>query len=177
LIIVLRIVALALIGATFLLNLGWRRRLIYVTLLILLMITGSIVAVSITDRSGSGFDSSPRASSSPTPAPIRGPDVPSFDSACREFRLAIREVDSGVLDEFAERQRKFDGIRANATFPGSPVSFLDLFNCYAIAVNEKLGTEELGTPPTTSDSDVGLQDRAIRRARDDMLSECRTRLG
>ena len=176
-IIVLRIVALALIGATFLLNLGWRRRLIYVTLPILLMITGTIMAVSITDRSGSDFDSSPRASSSPTPALIRGLHVPSFESTCREFRLAIREVDSGVLDEFAERQRRFDGIRANATFPGSPVSFLDLFNSYAIAVNEKLGAEELGTPPTTSDSDVGLQDRTIRRARDNMLSECRMRLG
>ena len=158
-------------------KLGWRRRLIYVALLFLLMTVGTIVGVSITDRPGSELDFYPRVSSPPTPVPTRGPDVPSFESACREIRLVVRAVDTGALDEFAVRERRFDSIRTNATFPGSPVSFLDLFNFYTKAVNEKLGTDELEPPPTTSDADVALQDRAIRRARDDMLSECRVRLG
>ena len=55
-------------------------------------------------------------------------------------------------------------------------AFLDLFNSYAIAVNEKLGTDELNALLAISDPDVVLQNRAIHRTRDDMLCEYRARL-
>ena len=55
-------------------------------------------------------------------------------------------------------------------------AFLDLFNSYAIAVNEKLGTDELNAPPAISDPEVVLQNRAIHRTRDNILCEYRARL-
>ena len=179
---ILRIVFLVLVVATLLMNLGRRRRLIVLTVLSLLMVLASVVAVSLTTRPGAVTDlpASPvtRTLATETSAtPTRVPDAPSFESACKLFLLVAREIDSGNIPIFADRKKRFDEIRVSATFPASPVSFLALINTYTDAVDSRLGMDDTAVRPTLSETDVAALERAIRRARDDMLSECRARQG
>lgn len=176
-VVLLRILFLVLIASSFLINLGWRRRIIAIAGLSLLLLVATIVAISLSGESGPTPDVQVGTAVALTPAPTREPEVPSFESACRQFQLVIRDVETGDLNAFRDREKRFDEIRANATFPGSPSSFLGLFDAYAEAVNEKLGENGVGMPPALSDTDVNLLDRVIRRARDNMLSECRARQG
>ena len=175
---VLRILFLVFVASTFLMNLGWRRRIIVLTVSGLLMLIVSIVVISLTGRPTDDTEFPTRSVTVPSPVPTREPAGPSIETACTQFTQIVRDIETGDLAVFAERNDRFDEIRASAAFPGSPAYFLDLINAYASAVNNKLGMDRTSVPPTfSSETDVEVLDRDIRRARDDMLSECRARQG
>ncbi|MDA0768825.1 MAG: hypothetical protein BZY79_06650 [SAR202 cluster bacterium Casp-Chloro-G4] len=175
----IRVLFLGLVAATFLTNLGWRKRLVILAFSGLGLIVGSIIVISLTSNTSKEptLPTSPTAIVVVSPAPTREPEEPSFESACRLFRLVVQDIESDQLGAFDERNRRFNEIRANAKFPGSPASFLDLINTYAAAVDKKLGVDGAAEPPIFTETDVIVLDRAIRRSRDDMLSECRAREG
>ena len=110
-------------------------------------------------------------------APTREPETPSFSAACRSFRTLVRDIETNQLNDYEERARRVGEVKSNASFPGSPDSFLELINTYVQAINEKLGIDSDSPPPVFSETDVAELDRSIRRSRDNMISECRAREG
>ena len=108
-------------------------------------------------------------------APTRPPEGPSFTKACRTFQLLVQDVEAGRVDDFGQRSARFEQLRQDAEFPGSPDSFLALINAYTDAVDERLGIGPGSTMEPLTEMDIADIDRAIRRARDDLLSECRAR--
>lgn len=174
---ILRILFLVLVLSTFLINLGWRRRIVVIAILSLLMVIATIVTIELTNRPEQEKITPQIPAVFVSPAPTREPEGPSFKAACRQFQLVVSDIGSGDLPLYADRKKRFDEIRASATFPGSPTSFVGLIDFYADAVDRKLGMDGTAVPPTISETDVEALDRTIRRARDNMLSECRARQG
>ena len=174
----LRILFLVFVLSTFLMNLGWRKRVIVLSVSGLLMVVATILTISLSGRPTDDAEFPIRTVAVAPPVATRPPKGPSFESACDQFRLVVRDIDTGRLAAFAERKERMDEIRDSATFAGSPASFLDLINTYSHAVDQKLGIDSTSAPPALiNETDAEALDRAIRRARDDMLSECRARQG
>ena len=107
------------------------------------------------------------------PAPTRLPPQPGFESACRQFRLLVQDVEDGRLFDISERNRRVDEVRGFATFRGSPPLFMSFIDAYAFAVDDKYGQD--GALNGASADSIVEFDRAIRRARDEMSTECRSR--
>ena len=126
---------------------------------------------------GTRSDLAERVEQSRTPAPTvqlvatRLPPQPGFDSACRQFRLFVRDVDAGKLLDLEVRARRAEEIRKLVAFRGSPLEFRELIDIYSIAVDGRYGQD--GAAEGASADDIVELDRAIRRARDEVISECR----
>lgn len=139
---------------------------------VLLVVTGGIFVILLVDPGGSTRDLSPVAPlPTPAPAATRAPEGPGFETACKTFQSLYRAVESGLLEQYESRSNRVAELNRNATFQGVPQEFTDDINAYSDGLDQKYGQGAYsGIDPDAKREET---DRRIRRARDDILSECR----